>query len=111
MIFVRLLPVILSTILIAAHVLRFHGIIEAIAVLLLLLSLLLKRKLILRLWQAFLAFGVIMWIRTTIELVSLRMAMDAPWLRLTLILAAVTSFTLFAIFWLENNKIKQRYRP
>ncbi len=109
MMFLRLLPTILSTVLIAAHVLRFYGLQTAIPIVLLLITLFIKNKFILRFWQFLLSVGIIMWIQATTGFVQMRLTMHQPWVRLVLILGAVILFTLYSIFSLENKKLKERY--
>ncbi len=106
---VRLLPVIISDILLAAHFLRFYGFIPAVIILLLLLTLILRRKWIPRLWQGLLFIGTLMWIDTTANLLQIRLAMEMPWMRLLVIMGAVILFTIFSGFWLENKKLKSYF--
>lgn len=110
MMVMRLLPVILTTLLLAAHVLRFYGILPAAIVLLLLVTLFVRKNFMRRMWQAFLALATIMWIHTTILLVDIRLAHQAPWIRLAAILVAVIAFNIFTILWLENETIKRHYQ-
>ena len=110
MIILRLFPVILSTILFAAHVLRFNGLFWAIAVLLLLLTLLFRKPWIIRFWQILLSFAALKWVIITIELIQMRIAFDMPYLRLVVILFTVIIFNVFTIAWLESGKIKAHYQ-
>jgi len=109
MIILRLLPIILADVLLAAHFLRFGGIIPAGLILLLLLTLFIRRWWIVRLWQVFLFAATLVWIQTSFKLVGARLAMGAPATRLTIIMAGVVLFNVFALFWLENKKIKAHY--
>lgn len=109
MIILRLLPIILADILLAAHFLRFNGIIPASLILLLLLTLFIRRWWIVRLWQVFLFAATLIWIEASFNLIGARMAMGAPAIRLIIIMAGVVLFNVFALFWLENKKIKTHY--
>jgi len=109
MITVRLLPLIFSVILIAAHVMRFNGLYPALLVLALLLTLFIRSKWTLKGWQIALAAGIVMWAQTTYNIVQMRMAINEPWLRLAIIMGAVIAFTLYSILSLENKKIKAVY--
>lgn len=109
MIILRLLPVILANILLAAHFLRFGGIILAGLILLLLLTLFIRKWWIVRLWQVILFAATLVWIETSFDLIGARMAMNAPATRLAIIMAGVVLFNVFALFWLENKKIKAHY--
>jgi hypothetical protein len=44
-----------------------------------------------------------------LELIQMRFAFDMPYLRLAVILGMVAGFSLFAVFWLQNLKIKAFY--
>jgi hypothetical protein len=109
MIFIRLLPVILSTLLYAAHVLRFNGLPVAVMVLILLLTLFIRKPWIIRLWQILLAFAALKWVIITVELVQMRINFEIPYLRLAIILIIVAVLNLFTVFWLQNKKIKKFY--
>ncbi|HFE64461.1 MAG TPA: hypothetical protein ENK14_08625 [Caldithrix sp.] len=110
MIVLRLLPVILSALLLAAHFLRFYGVESAVVVILLLLTLLIRKRWVLRMWQFFLFLGALIWIQTTVTLIQFRIALDLPWLRLAAIMGAVILFTTFSGIWLENKKIKRYFQ-
>jgi hypothetical protein len=110
MIIVRLVPLILSTLLIAAHFMRFYGLEAAVAGLLLLGTLFVRHQWILRFWQGVLAVAAIIWIDTTYGIVQFRQELNQPWLRLMIIMSAVIAFTVFSGFWLENKRIKAFYQ-
>lgn len=105
----RLLPVIISALLFAAHILRFYGLLWAAVVLVPLITLLIRKPWTIRLWQILLALAIVVWLNVAIELVQARMALDAPWLRLAIILSTVISFNLFSLIWLENKTIRSFY--
>ena len=110
MIVLRLLPVILSTLLFTAHLMRFNGFPLAIVVITLLLTLFIRKSRIIRLWQILLALAALKWVIIAIELIHMRIAFDLPYLRLAIILIAVVIFNVFSIFWLQNRKIQSFYR-
>ncbi len=109
MLIVRLLPLIFSTILIAAHIMRFYGLEAAILMLLLPATLFIRNLWTLKFWQVLHGVFVVMWIFVSINLVQTRMALNMPWVRLAIIMVVVTLFTAFSGLWLENKKIKQAY--
>ena len=109
MIFLRLLPIILSTLLLAAHILRFYGLTPAIVTFMLLLTLFLRKTWTIRLWQALLTIAIFVWIHTAFVLVRLRLELELDWRRLFLIMAGVMAFNIFSIFWLNNKNIKAFY--
>jgi len=110
MIIVRLIPLILSTLLIAAHLMRSYGLEAAIAALLLLGTLFLRRELTRRFWQGLLVIAAIIWIDTTYGIVQFRQELNLPWLRMMIIMGAVIAFTVFSAIWLESRKIKTFYQ-
>jgi len=77
--------------------------------LLLPLLFLIKRRWSIRLIQGCLICGSIIWILTTIQIVQARVAADENWLRVVVILGAVTIFTLAAGIVLNVSKFKNKY--
>ena len=55
-----------------------------------------------RVVQAALALGAVEWLRTAFVLVQERLALGRPWMRLALILLALTAFTAFSA-WLVRR--------
>ncbi|HEM48991.1 MAG TPA: hypothetical protein ENO27_02155 [Caldithrix sp.] len=106
MIVLRLLPLIFTQLLFAAHIMRSFGVIWALVVLMLLITLVIHREWIIRLWQIIIAFEIIEWIRTTLIIVQLRLAVEMPYLRLLIIMGAVILFNLFIIYWLQRKRIR-----
>ncbi len=106
----RLLPMILANLLFAAHVMRFNGLVPALFVVLLLLTLFIRRPLIPKIWQLLLLLAVGEWIRVTLMFVRYRLAMDMPYVRLLFIMVGVILFFIFVIFWWQNEKIVKFYR-
>jgi hypothetical protein len=106
----RLVPVVLSTLLLAAHFLRSgHG----LAVLLVLLSpllLVLRRTWSTRALQLVLILGALEWLRTLLVLARLRAALDQPWLRMAAILAVVALVAVLGALSLEARPLRQRFR-
>ncbi len=109
MLFIRLLPIIFSTVLVAAHIMRFFGIEAAMLVLLLLSTLFIRNLWTLKFWQLLHGVFVMMWIYVSIDFIQIRIAFNTPWIRLAIIMGLVTLFTVFSGFWLENKKIKLAY--
>ncbi len=107
---VRLLPVILSWALMAAHFSRANQYGLAVACLLLPLLLLIRRRWVVRVMQVLLILGAIEWIETTLRIVHMRQAHGAPWTRLMIILGTVALFTALSALVFENRKLKQLYR-
>ena len=110
MMFLRLLPMILADVLFAAHILRSHGMVPTLIILLFLLTLFIRRPWIPKMWQILLLLSVAEWIRTTATFVHFRLAMQMPYFRLLLIMGLVILFFVFVIFWWNNKKIQQFYQ-
>ena len=105
----RLIPVILSCLILAAHFYRSGTIVLSILCVLVAFLPFYKATLIPRLMQLFLILGTLEWIRIIIIRISERMDLGEPWLRLLIILGFVALITLLSVFIFENNIIKQRY--
>jgi len=101
-------PIIASTLL-AAHFSRVQNDWLALACLISPLIFLVKRQWILMIYQSYLAVGGIVWIVRTVELVRIRQSEGQPWLRLAVILMAVSVFTFLSVLALRDKKIQARY--
>ncbi|NOZ61344.1 MAG: 4Fe-4S binding protein [Calditrichaeota bacterium] len=110
MMFVRLLPVIFSCLLMAAHFSR--GGILGLAIFWLFLPFLLfvKRQWVVRVFQVLLVFAMIIWVETAIRLIQMRQAMGESWTRLAIILAVVALFSGLSALVFENKKVKDRFK-
>lgn len=95
----------------AAHFSRTQNDWLALGCLLIPLLLLIKKRWILKIYQAYLVVGGIVWISRTAELVHMRQSEGEPWLRLAIILSVVALYTLLSAFILQNKKIQTRYSP
>ncbi len=107
--FLRLLPVIIADILFSAHVLRFHGLLPALIVLLINFTLLIRKPWIPIMWQLLTGLAIIEWIRITIYFVNFRMAVDMPYVRLLFIMGLVILYNVFIILRLRSYKIQKWY--
>ena len=107
---VRLLPVLLSAILLAAHFLRV-GIYPLIAVSLAFpLVLLFRRRWAPRLVQAALVLGALEWVRALLMYVMIRQDSGKPWMRLAIILGSVAVFTAASGLVFRLGPLKKRYK-
>lgn len=109
MIILRLLPLIFAQLLFAAHIMRSFGLMWAIIILTLMLTLFIRHEMIIKIWQLIIALEIAEWIKTTIIIVQLRLAVDMPYLRLLIIMGAVILFNLFVIYWLQRVKSSAYY--
>lgn len=89
----RLLPVLLSALLIAAHFLRLGAPGTVLLCLAFPALLLLPQTWAPRLVQGILLLASLEWIRTLIANLGQRQALGEPWLRMAIILGAVAAFT------------------
>lgn len=108
--FLRLIPVYLSALLIAAHFLRAGWLPALIAALLSPFILLFKRKWAARTMQAILILSALEWVRTLFTILSQRRAAGAPWVRMACILGGVALFTGCSALLFLCRPLKARYR-
>lgn len=108
--FLRLLPVILSLLLLGAHFSR-HNLGLLIVVPLVLLGLLfLREPWVARLVQWVLAFASLEWLRTAVVLALQRQHQGMPWGRSAVILGTVCVFTLASTLVFRSAGLRERYR-
>jgi hypothetical protein len=108
--FLRLLPVILSFLLLGAHFYR-AGLAPVTVLCLAAPSLLLlSQPWVPRLFQAVLVLGAFEWLRTLYLFAQMRIAWDEPWTRLAVILGAVALFTALSGLVFRHRKLAARYQ-
>jgi len=106
----RIVPVVLAFLLLAAHFLR-DGNMALVPVCLLIPFLLFIKRRWAHVTVRILTFlGAAIWLQTTIVLVQHRWVTGAPWLRMLLILSGVAAFTLFAAYLLGSETVRKNYR-
>jgi ABC-type Na+ efflux pump permease subunit len=109
--FFRLLPVILSFLLLGAHFYR-AGLTPMTYLCVAALGLLfLRQSWVPRLFQVLLVLGAIEWLRSLYFFVAMRIAWDQPWTRLAVILCTVALLTALSGLVFKNRKLKARYNP
>lgn len=89
----RLLPVILSFLLLSAHFYRAGQLPLVVMCAAAPLLLLLRKPWVPRLFQALLVLGALEWLRSLYALAALRIAFEQPWTRLAVILVTVALLT------------------
>ena len=110
MTFVRLPPVILSSLLLGAHFFRAGLTFLAVLIVLFPVLLLVKRACVARLAQLVLVLGGIEWVRTLIIFVAARREMGQPWTRLAVILGTVALFTIGSgLLFSLSGALRKRY--
>ena len=107
--FVRLLPVILSLLVLAAHFYRAGNLILVVLIAASPLLLFIRSAWIVRVIQVELVFGGVEWIRTIFRLVHIRQADNLPWERLAIILGSVAVFTILSALVFNSKALKTRY--
>jgi hypothetical protein len=111
MTFIRLIPVILSTLLLGAHFLRADLTLLAVLIVLFPVVLLAKREWVARLTQLVLLLGGLEWVRTLLVLVAARREMGQSWTRLAVILGVVALFTIGSgLLFSVSAALRERYR-
>jgi len=109
MVFIKLLPVIISFLLLAAHFLRAGHMLIVIALLATLLLLLLRQVWVPRLIQLILLLGAIEWLRTLYSVAQVRIELGMPWTRMAIILGVVALFTALSCLVFRSEALRKRY--
>jgi hypothetical protein len=106
---VRLLPIMFSALLLAAHFLRAGIMALVILSLLFPLLLLTHSKWASRLVQLILLLGALEWIRTTLAIIDERRAAGVPWTTAAIILGLVAVLTAASALVLYLPALRDRY--
>ncbi len=106
---IRLLPVILSLLLLTAHFYRADIMFLVIFIPASALLLLVRTQWAVRVVQGILILGGIEWIRTLVMLVMLRQDMGMPWIRLAVILGVVAVITIASALIFRLKSLRKRY--
>lgn len=104
-----LTPVVLSFVLLAAHLLRGGSVTLALLSLLLPGLLLVRRRWSRRMLQLLLVAAGAEWLRTGVALATRRMELGEPWLRMAVILGLVALVTAGSALLLQSERMQQRY--
>lgn len=106
---IRLLPVILSFLLLGAHFYRSgNEFLTGLCVAILFL-LFLRKHWVPQLFQVLLALAALEWLRTLYGMAAMRIAWNQPWTRLAVILIAVALFTVLSSLVFRNKKLRTFY--
>ena len=106
MLFLRLLPAILGSILLGAHFLRWGNILLAAALAAFPFALALRAPWVKRAFEVLLAVGVLVWLSTAVRLGAARMEAGVPWMRMACILGGVAAFNGLAIWLLQGERMR-----
>jgi len=99
----------LSALFLAAHFSRVQMDWLALPVLLFPLILLIKRRWVLRLYQAFLVLTGVVWIQRLFHLQQMRSSAGEPWVRLALILGFVAALAFLSALIMNSEYVRRRY--
>lgn len=110
MVFLRLLPIVLSYLLMAAHLFRGHHYALLALAALMPLLLFIPQPWVARVLQLGLVISAVEWLRTIVMLTQERMALGQPYLRMALILGAVAIITIGSAFTFYWVAISRRYK-
>jgi len=107
--FIKLLPVILSLLLLGAHFLRAGMIIQVLFAVAIPFMLLIRKPWVARVIQIVLVLGGLEWIKTAIALIRIRQSTGAPWERLALILGGAALLTMCSALVFRSKSLRERY--
>jgi len=107
--FLRLLPVIISLLLLAAHFYRAGQFTLVAVTLLFSMLLVIRESWTPRLVQLALLLGAVEWLRTMWFIMQMRMQFDMPWLRMAFILGGVALFTALSGLVFYSKSLRNRY--
>jgi hypothetical protein len=107
--FLKLIPVVLSFLLLTAHFYRAGNEWLAGAVLLLPLVLFVRQSWVPRVIQLTLLVGAAEWLRTLWFIAQMRMQFEMPWTRLAIILGGVALFTALSGLVFFSRSLRRRY--
>jgi len=105
----RLVPVILSFLLLGAHFYRSGLPIGAGFCVVLPLFLLVRDSWVTRMIQILLLLGALEWLRTLFVIANMRIAYDQSWIRMAVILGAVALFTALSGLVFRSRALRKRY--
>lgn len=107
--FFRLIPVLLSALLMAAHFSRADNLALVIFSLAAPILLLLRRRWVAMLAQLALMLAALEWLRTLLSIAVRRQQVGDPWLRMAVILGVVALFTALSALVFRSKSLKERY--
>jgi len=107
--FLWLLPVFISFLLMAAHLVRAGQMVMACVLLALLLLLVLKKNWVPWVIQLTLLLGAVEWLRTLFSVAQIRIELGMPWTRMAIILGAVALFTALSCLVFRGEALRSRF--
>jgi hypothetical protein len=107
--FLRLLPVLISFLLIAAHFFRAGQTVIVVLLLCLLLLLMVRNVWVPRVIQLVVVLAALEWLRTLYAIAIVRIQLGEPWSRMAMILGAVALFTALSGLVFRTKALRARY--
>ncbi|MEA2096861.1 MAG: hypothetical protein U9P73_09255 [Candidatus Cloacimonadota bacterium] len=107
--FMKILPIILCSLIMAAHLGRANMFILQYISLLIPFLLFWKSKMAARIMQSILIIYSLEWIRMIIYYARIRIEQDEDWLRLAIILGTVAILTAATVLVFRTKSMKERY--
>jgi prepilin signal peptidase PulO-like enzyme (type II secretory pathway) len=108
--FLRLLPVFISFLLLAAHFLRAGQVFVVIVLIALLLLLFLRTFWVPWVMQVVLLLGAAEWLFTLYSVAQVRIASGMPWVRMAIILGVVALFTALSSLVFRSKALRDRFQ-
>jgi len=105
----KLTPVVLSFLLLAAHFYRSGQVVLPGVCIATLFLLFFRKSWIPQLFQFLLILGALEWLRSLYYFAAMRIAWDQPWTRLAIILGAVALFTALSGLVFNDKAVRSRY--
>lgn len=105
----RLAPVVLSALLIAAHYMRAGSLVWVLVSLAMPVLLFVRRPWVPHVLQVGLVLAASVWVMTAFELIRVRMTLGAPWTTAAIILGFVAAWTAGSAALFETKSLKRRY--
>ena len=104
----RLLPTVLSALLLAAHFLRSGNMVLVVGCAAFPLVLVVRKVWAVQATQAYLAFAAVTWSWTAFQIAQGRIATGQPWVRMALILGGVALLAVAAVALLQARGTRRR---
>ncbi|MCW8894739.1 MAG: hypothetical protein OQK48_06670 [Sulfurimonas sp.] len=108
-VFLQLLPIVLSMLILSAHYLRYANMVEVAICLMLPFLLFIKSKIVVRILQLALVVAAFVWVDTVLNLINIREHIGHAWTRMAIILGGVILFTLSSGFVFYTKTLRERY--
>jgi len=108
--FLRLLPVIISFLLLSAHFLRAGQVVVVVVLLALLFLLFLRRYWVPWVIQVILLLGAVEWLVTLYSVAQVRIVSGMPWTRMAIILGVVALFTALSSLVFRTESLRDRFQ-